>query len=216
MQVSIFQDIYHAGIDYLTQLLISESLRISASGQAASILDLACGPAQEIQQFMIEHPISSKTKITFLDFNEETLEFLRLKLHGIKSEYYRATKLKFVVKSVFKIIKESAYSVTKKGKYDIILCAGLFDYLSDQVCQQLMNMMYEWLSPNGLLVVTNVDPSNPLRYGMEHLLDWHLNYRTGPELLRLKPFQASADDCVVRSDPTGVNVFLEVRKAYEE
>ena len=39
-------------IDYLTQLLISESLRISASGQAACILDLACGPAQEIQQFM--------------------------------------------------------------------------------------------------------------------------------------------------------------------
>ena len=79
-----------------------------------------------------------------------------------------------------------------------------------------MNMMYEWLSPNGLLVVTNVDPVNPLRYGMEHLLDWHLNYRTGPELQRLKPFQASADDCVVRSDSTGVNVFLEVRKAYEE
>jgi extracellular factor (EF) 3-hydroxypalmitic acid methyl ester biosynthesis protein len=203
-------------IDYLQHLLISESIRVTASGQSPRILDLACGPAQEIQKFMVEHPISSKTRITLLDFNEETLEYLQAKLNEIKSNYFRETKLQFVRKSVFKIIKESAKKAAAAGSYDIIFCAGLFDYLSDQVCHQLMNIMYDWLAPGGLLVVTNVEPTNPLRHGMGHLLDWHLNYRTSHQLHRLRPAQAHAEASVVRADPTGFNVFLEVRKTYED
>ena len=75
-----------------------------------------------------------------------------------------------------------------------------------------MNIMHDWLAPGGLLIVTNVDPSNPMRKGMDHLLDWHLIYRTAPRLLSLKPRQAAADDTFVCSDDSGVNIFLEVRK----
>jgi len=51
-----------------------------------------------------------------------------------------------------------------------------------------------------------------LRYGMEHLLDWHLIYRTGPQMRNLKPSQADPDSVFVHADETGVNLFLEVRK----
>ena len=75
-----------------------------------------------------------------------------------------------------------------------------------------MDVMYDWLAPGGLLIATNVEPSNPMRHGMEHLLDWHLVYRTGPEMAALKPRDAEADAVLVRCDDTGVNVFIEVRK----
>jgi extracellular factor (EF) 3-hydroxypalmitic acid methyl ester biosynthesis protein len=73
-------------------------------------------------------------------------------------------------------------------------------------------MMYDLVAPGGLLIVTNVEPANPSRHGMEHLLDWHLNYRRAGDLAALKPDGASADETRVYADDTGVNVFLEVRK----
>jgi extracellular factor (EF) 3-hydroxypalmitic acid methyl ester biosynthesis protein len=199
-------------IDYLEQLLFQESIRVIAAGQFPRILDLACGPAQEIQKFLIDHPISGKAKITLLDFNKETLEYLRTTLDEIKARYVRETSLHFVKKSVFQLIKESGKETAVENQYDVIFCAGLFDYLSDQVCKQLMDIMYKWLVPGGLLVVTNVESSNPLRNGMDHLLDWHLNYRTSHQLKRLTPTEANTEEAVVRADATGVNIFLEIRK----
>jgi extracellular factor (EF) 3-hydroxypalmitic acid methyl ester biosynthesis protein len=61
-----------------------------------------------------------------------------------------------------------------------------------------------------------VEPSNPLRNGMEHLLDWHLIYRTGPQLERLRPQIALSEHVRCVADATGVNVFLEVRKPAHE
>jgi extracellular factor (EF) 3-hydroxypalmitic acid methyl ester biosynthesis protein len=75
-----------------------------------------------------------------------------------------------------------------------------------------MTLLYEWVEPGGLLLATNVEPSNPMRHGMEHLLDWHLIYRKGSELQKLRPTQVAPEDFVVRADMTGVNLFMEARK----
>lgn len=47
---------------------------------------------------------------------------------------------------------------------------------------------------------------------MEHLLDWHLNYRRAGEFIKLAPSGAPPDSVRVIADDTGVNLFLEVRK----
>jgi extracellular factor (EF) 3-hydroxypalmitic acid methyl ester biosynthesis protein len=201
-------------ITYLTEWLVKESLRAKTVGKRARIFNLACGPAQEIQKFIAESPLSSQTSVTLLDFNEETLAYTRETLGRVRSAANSDAELHFVKKSVQHILKESSRSVERadQNQYDMVYCAGLFDYLSDQVCQRLLNLMYEWLAPGGLLIATNVEPLNPLRYGMEHLLDWHLIYRTGPQLRALAPKKAPADSVNLRSDITGYNVFLEVRK----
>jgi extracellular factor (EF) 3-hydroxypalmitic acid methyl ester biosynthesis protein len=126
----------------------------------------------------------------------------------------RAAPIHYIRKSVQNLLKETTRIVERppQEQYDLVYCAGLFDYLSDQVCQRLMDIMYSWLAPGGLLIATNVEPANPLRHGMEHLLDWHLIYRTGPQLGLLKPKGADNDAVCVRCDDTGVNVFIEVRK----
>ena len=94
----------------------------------------------------------------------------------------------------------------------MIYCAGLFDYLSDPVCRRLTNIYYEWLAPGGLLVTTNVDVYNPRRITMDYIMEWHLFYRKGADLLALKPDMAPADLCAVRSDSTGVNIYFEAQK----
>jgi extracellular factor (EF) 3-hydroxypalmitic acid methyl ester biosynthesis protein len=201
-------------IRYLLEQLVRETVRANAAGRDPRIFDVACGPAQEVQEFLAEQPVSARADVTLLDFNEETLQYTRAALNDRKLRYGRSTPLHFVKKSVQHILKESSRIVERppQDQYDLVYCAGLFDYLSDHICQRLMNIMYAWLAPGGLLVATNVEPANPLRHGMEHLLDWHLIYRTGPQLAALKPQGADADSVCVRCDDTGANVFLEVRK----
>jgi extracellular factor (EF) 3-hydroxypalmitic acid methyl ester biosynthesis protein len=117
-------------------------------------------------------------------------------------------------KNIPELIKESMRpgESVAEGQYELIYCAGLFDYLSDQVCASILETMYRWLAPGGLMIATNVEWSNPLRVGMSHLLDWHLVYRSGAQLKALHPRGAAPEDVRVYADETGVNVFLEVRK----
>src|SRR5437764_2231893 len=84
---------------------------------------------------------------------------------------------------------------------------------SDLVCQRLSNILYSWLAPGGLLLATNVAPHNPLRNGMEHLLDWNLVYRNALQVQSLTSREARPDHVVVRSESTWLYFFLEVRKS---
>jgi extracellular factor (EF) 3-hydroxypalmitic acid methyl ester biosynthesis protein len=202
-------------IDYLVQQLVAEGLRVRRAGRELRVMSLGCGPAVEVQRFMAQDSLASNATIELLDFNEETLQYARKAVaaasqrHSVLSPTVRLTK-----KGVHQIVKEAsrATQVQPGARYDFIYCAGLFDYLTDQVCRRLMDVMFSWLAPDGLLVVTNVDPSNPLRHGMEHLLDWNLVYRTSAQLAALVP-ALDVEESAVRSDLTGVNVLAEVRKS---
>jgi extracellular factor (EF) 3-hydroxypalmitic acid methyl ester biosynthesis protein len=75
-----------------------------------------------------------------------------------------------------------------------------------------MNIFYDVLAPGGLLVATNVDTSNPSRQTMEQVLEWHLIYRNRAQLMGLAPDLATDGSYCIKSDPTGCNVLLEVRR----
>ena len=113
-------------------------------------------------------------------------------------------------KSVHQILRDVGKPIG--ASYDLVYCAGLFDYLSDNFCQRLMEILYNWVAPGGLLLATNLHPSNPLRNGMEHLLEWNLVYRDAQAAAKLKPQAASAEHFCIESDLTGVDIFLAVRK----
>jgi extracellular factor (EF) 3-hydroxypalmitic acid methyl ester biosynthesis protein len=71
------------------------------------------------------------------------------------------------------------------------------------------------LEPGGLLISTNVDVSNPSRNGMEYLLEWHLIYRNKEQLKALIPDDVPVQNAHIKSDETGVNHFIEIRKCDE-
>lgn len=199
-------------IKYLVQVLSAEARRTAAEGRPVRILNLGCGPAGEIQQLLATDPVVDQMDFTLMDFNDETLDFARHRLETLKAQHGRRTPLQFVKKSVHQVLKEGSRPEPGQPRYDLIYCAGLFDYLSDRICQRLMTIFYEMLAPGGLLVATNVDPSNPSRNGMEFILDWHLVYRDREQLKLLHPSGVPDENIVTRADETGVNIYLEVRR----
>lgn len=202
-------------VGMLERVVAEEVGRCAASGRTARVLNLGCGPAVEIQRFLAGVEWSNSARFELLDFNDEALSHSRKVLESIKARFGRNTALNFVKTPVTQLLKQAARSVERPAdqQYDLIYCAGLFDYLADSLCQRLMTLLYDWLAPEGLLLATNVHPSNPLRHGMEQLLEWHLIYRDSASLRAIRPSQVPADDASIRSEMTGVNVFLEVRKA---
>ena len=206
-------------VTYLTRKLVEETTRVAARSGSARIFNLGCGPADEVLRFLREEEsICEKARFTLLDFNEETLEHLRVRLAELKSRHDRGTPVQLIKKSVHQILKEGGRSVPRAAdnQFDLVYCAGLFDYLSNQVCKRLMNIFYDLVAPGGLLLATNVsdalNSSRPFRYSMEYILDWHLIYRNGDEFVRLAPDAAPAESIKIIAEDTGVNVFMEVRK----
>ncbi len=201
-------------IVYLKQRLHDETERMANQGKIARIFNLGCGPAQEIQNFLIDDPLCDSADFLLLDFNDETITNTTRDLEGLRSRHRRRTGIKVDKRSVHQILKESSRTGAgfETGSYDFVYCAGLFDYLSDRICRRLLEVFYDLLAPGGLLVATNVDLSNPSRSWMEYVLEWHLVYRNKEQFAKIAPDKAPPEAIEVKADVTGVNIFLEVRK----
>jgi len=199
----------------LTEVVFQESCRAHAAGKRLTVFNLGCGPAHEIHQFLAQHEMSSQVDFTLLDFNEETVTNTGNALRSKAQQYRRMTTFKMIRKSVTQILKETARTGADSTgtRYDLVYCAGLFDYLNDAVCEKLVEIFHQLAVPGGLALVTNVDNYNPCRKWMELAVDWHLIYRNSESMRRLIPRGVDHGDAVIRSDlETGVNIFLELRK----
>jgi extracellular factor (EF) 3-hydroxypalmitic acid methyl ester biosynthesis protein len=202
-------------IDYLKKRILTEALRVSREAKRpARVLNLGCGPAAELQAFFTENESLAAPSFTLIDFNEETLQHAQERFNQLGTKLGRNLPIQFIKKSVHAILKEGGRVVEmpQERQFDLVYCAGLFDYLPDAVCQRLVQIFYSWAASGGLVLVTNVDPSNPIKHGMEHLLDWHLIYRDSRDAQRLKPPELPQELFSVVSETTGVNMFVELRK----
>lgn len=202
-------------VAFLVRKLLEESARVAADNRTLRVFNVACGPAGETQAFLRDHEASNRAEFTLLDMNDETLDHARRVTNEIKATHRRRTNIHFVKKSVQQLLKQANKSRNSAGEFDLIYCAGLFDYLNDRVCKSLMNLFYDLLAPGGKLVATNVDSCNPIRNIMEYIFEWHLIHRTGSEFAALAPDGAAADDVNITAEGTSSNIFIEVRKPRE-
>lgn len=198
---------------YLTDKLVQETLRKLSMGQKAKFLSVGCGPAHEVRRFIREHACSDKVEFTLVDFDLETVDHVTRALADLKRASGRATSIQVVKRSVQQMLKQWAKAIqTDAGeRYDMVYCAGLFDYLPNPLIRSLMGYFDELLGPGGLQLVTNVDFHGNSKE-MEYFLDWHLIYRNAQGMLGLIPSRISPEDVAVIHEPSGLNVFLEIRK----
>lgn len=197
-------------ITILERLLAEEAERVTDEQRIFTVLSVACGPAVEIQRFIRKEKLVDQSALHLMDFNAETLEYVQGRVTDAVQESGRKPAIKFIRKSIDELLKN--IHLESEGflpSYDMIYCAGLFDYFPDNVCRNLLQLYYKWVRPGGLLVATNVHPKNPERNFMEHLLEWYLIYRNEAEMEKLAPKDT---DKQVFADETGVNVFLTIRK----
>jgi extracellular factor (EF) 3-hydroxypalmitic acid methyl ester biosynthesis protein len=200
-------------ITYLVERLEEEGLRGARNRQPIRVLNLGCGPAHELVKFFAESDLCDHVELTLWDFNDETVARTQKSLDECKRRFGRSTPINVTKKSVHQVLKEGGRNnSTFKGQFDYIYCAGLFDYLTNRTCKQLVNTFYDWLTPQGLIAVTNVVDFRPFRHMLEHLLDWNLIYRSAADAQGLQPDRAMPEDCHALSDITGVNLFVESRK----
>jgi extracellular factor (EF) 3-hydroxypalmitic acid methyl ester biosynthesis protein len=202
---------------YLADKLLQETVRNLSRGRPLRALNVGCGPAQEVQTFLREHPCSDRAEFALIDFDPETLDHVSRVLADCKRRYGRSTRVQLLKRSVQTMLKQSARSAAGKAEeqYDFAYCAGLFDYLPDSICRSLIGYFYNLLAPGGLLLVTNVD-THSSRSEMEHFLEWHLIYRDTQGMLNLVPPQIQPGDLSVLREPAGINIFLELRKPERE
>lgn len=201
-------------VKYLTSKLREESMRALRKNRRMRVLNLGCGPAGEVHAFMREEDLCNQATLTLLDFNDETIRDTGNALKAVARQLNRTTEINMVKRSVHQVLKDGnkGSNISGAGTFDFVYCAGLFDYLSDRTCKQLMNIFYELLAPGGLLVATNVDSFNPIRNIMGYIFEWKLVERNGTEFLTLRPDKSAKENCQVIADATSCNIFLESRK----
>ena len=201
-------------IEYLSKCIEEEVERVTRVFQRpARILSFACGPAAEVRRFAGRSLLANQAEFTLEDFDDQALAYCQ----GVLLQFFHQRRVDasavFNRKSVYQLLKESQSSFAAPQKpFDLVYCAGLFDYVAQSTCKQMMDIFYDRVAPGGLLLATNVNSTNPLRYGMEHLLDWHLIYRNEAEFRDVAPEKAYDESVTVFADETGVNLFLAIRK----
>ncbi len=199
-------------ISVLQQMLEQEAVRVGTQGRRLKVLNLGCGPAIEIQRFLAASALSERVDFTLLDFNDETLAYTKQVLGECARQHRRSLSVDFIKKSVVQLLK-GGERTGLANDYDIVYCAGLYDYLPDRICRQLNSIYHGLLGSGGMLMVTNVDASNPIQHMLDYVLEWHLIYRNAAQFRALAPTEADAEQVRVYADITGVNIFMEVRRS---
>lgn len=198
-------------IDILVEYLGRAAAVAKQEGRKVRVLNVACGPAVEIQRFIASDPNADSLEFTLLDFSEPTLEYTRSCIERAAQKGGKQVKVEYVQESVHQLLKRASKREDglDRDLFDFVYCAGLFDYLSDKVCSRLLEYFVVRTRPGGSVMVTNVHSVNPQKNVMEHLLEWHLIYRDETSLESVLP-QPRLDTRIF-TDETGVNVFAEFR-----
>jgi extracellular factor (EF) 3-hydroxypalmitic acid methyl ester biosynthesis protein len=198
-------------VTMLQERLKQEAERVSTLRQPFTVLNIGCGPAAEIQHFIRKEKISDQAIFHLMDFNKETIDYANNKINLAIQESGNKPQKVFILRSIDELLKKAyVKGEISSNQYDMVYCAGLFDYFSSRICKRLVGLFYDRLRPGGLLTLTNVHPNNSNRHQMEHLLEWYLVYRNEKDMEKLSPPEVFQKE--IRTDSTGVNIFLDIRK----
>lgn len=193
-------------IDLLVQNLKRLADSACQAGRTIKVLNVGCGPAIEVQRFVKEYPRPEVLRFELVDFNEETLNYARSRIGDACTSQGKHLEVTFLKESVNDLLKSRPHD-TNLRDCDAVYCAGLFDYLSDKVCNRLISYFTRRARPGASFLFTNVHARNPDRLGMEHLLEWYLIYRDESTMRSL--VHPDHVNVKIYSDDTGVNLFAE-------
>jgi extracellular factor (EF) 3-hydroxypalmitic acid methyl ester biosynthesis protein len=197
-------------IDILVKFLTDAADKAQALNRPLRVLNVACGPAIEIRRFIEQYHQPENLLFTLLDFSEVTLKDTKAAIEECAEKRKKSISVNYVHDSVHSLLKRSIKNQAPDPteQFDIIYCAGLFDYLLDKTCLRLIEYFSHRLASNGKILVTNVHSNNPERNVMEHVLEWYLIYRDELGMKMIIPSNLKQDSIFV--DETGVNIFAEL------
>lgn len=191
--------------EYLRESLL-DFLAKKTNGSSPSILSVACGPAEEIQQLITNHSHCLKdVSFHLLDQDLHSLGDAQLKIMTACI----GKKLDFSVVYIHKAIR-NLLTESHGPRYDMIYSAGLFDYFNNSVAFKAAQRLYDRLLPGGKLVIGNFNGGANVRAIMDLALDWQLIYRSPTDMQRLySPINPSLR---IESEKEEINLFAILTK----
>ena len=113
-------------IEYLTTKIRAEAERNAMKGRRTRILNLGCGPAHEVKQFLENEELSDLCDITLLDFNSETIEYTGKELAKVRTQAGRVTPISLLQRSVHKLLRQASTGDVdlKWESYDMVISMG--------------------------------------------------------------------------------------------
>jgi hypothetical protein len=171
--------------DYLVRQIQEAVSQGSAEGQAQiRISSIGAGPAREIEDFLAHHELETGLVISLIDQDDAALEFAHERIRRVALRHGGRVALRCRHVS-FKQLLTHLELIEEVREQDLIYSAGLFDYLPEVVAQVLLTRLFEFLRPDGRILVGNAVDDDGVKWVPEFVLDWRLIYRTPAEMLRL-------------------------------
>ena len=132
-------------VAHLKNHLLEEAARVARAGRRARVLNVGCGPAREVQDFLKESPLGNEVDFVLLDFNEETLAHASGQISRCQRPVFTPGHHRDPAGfGASPPAPEHPAGPGRRGPgYDLIYCGGLFDYLSEPTCQALVHLFYD-------------------------------------------------------------------------
>ena len=196
-------------VDYIERL-IRRALQDHPEG-CIRIASLGCGPAREIEALLSGWPaLGARLDIALIDQEDRAVAHCEETLAPLVAR--TGARIRFIREGIRNLLSRDRLSRTL-GSCALIYSAGLFDYLQDRAVGRILSVLFEALVPGGLVAIGNVAAHNPSRWIMEYFAEWFLIHRTPADLLRLAGEVAGVPASVdVDSEPSGINLFLRIRR----
>ncbi|TAK31500.1 MAG: hypothetical protein EPO40_04955 [Myxococcaceae bacterium] len=183
----------------------------TVTGRPIRIASVAAGPAQEIVELLAQRHRPTPP-VEFLLFDQDPLALSyaqgRMSRHIANNP---SVKVVFLHDSIKRLLHDPTL-FKGFGPFDMIFCAGLFDYLRFPTAVNLCRNFYDNLNPGGMAFVGNMVQENPCKWFLEHHLEWFLLLRTREEMMAYASAAAPEAEVAILEDGTGINPFVTMRK----
>jgi len=178
------------------------------------IMSIACGPALEFYDVLRSFegmPLNTGIEFIAIDQDFLALEDARRRVESA-AKGHPHIRTRFEQDNIKRMIVDSCNSRELYHDADLIYSAGLFDYLSNRASTRLIEKLYSFLKPGGILIIGNFGTYNPQRFIMEFGGEWFLIYRSEEDLKALAAGLPGSPRLLVEKEPEGVNLFMVIKK----
>lgn len=175
-----------------------------------SVLDIACGPSIEIQEWIKKNPYSD-AEFYLVDQDPEAISFSQKAIQDIKRENGSTLPVSFHSLPIKDLLTSNL--TQEWPRFDLIYSAGLFDYFDDTIfCAALLGL-WPLVAEGGSLLVGNLSPSDYSKTAKWYLDDWPLIYRTEENLRNIASIIPDPKIVSIETEETGINFFLNLKKS---
>ncbi len=183
-------------------------------GRNFRILNLPCGPARDVQEFVNLSGIRKdiNIEIVCVDQDKGALDFAQGMIKNLPANI----KIEFRQGDILNYIRRPEEHIRELGKFDFVYSIGIADYLPDKLLKNMLSFSWQLLGDRGFITyafkIEDKDPFAPIP--PKWFCDWIFVPRNTLGAVELVKSGISGNSCMEKEDweKSGRIVFLTAKK----